>query len=154
MGGLIATYLTVKYKQVKRLVLAAAAFEYLQFNNGEVDVVNSLKTTPDILKKYTPGNVISRVLSQPITAYKEFMDLSAMVKDLPKQITIPTLVIQGTEDEIVPPSSSQKIYQVINSKHKELEMMEGFDHDLFRGNKKEVTIGKVETFLKKPIINI
>lgn len=154
MGGLIASFLAVKYKEVKRLVLAAAAFEYLQFNNGEVNVVDSLKITPNIIKQYSPNNVISRILSQPLSTYKEFMDLSAMLQEIPKQITIPTLVIHGSKDEIVPPSSSQRIYKEINNKNKELVIVNDATHDLFHDEKKEEAIKCVEQYLKKIIISI
>jgi len=152
MGGLIASYLAVKYKQVKRLVLAAAAFEYLQFIDGNINITESLKLAPNIIKTYNPSDIISRILSQPVTAYKQFIDLSAMLKGIPKQITIPTLVIHGTKDEIVPVTSSEKIYQLINNKNKELVLLEDYTHDIFRGDKKDKPIKIVETFLKKYIV--
>ncbi len=149
MGGLIASYLAVKYKQVKKLVLASAAFQYLQCADGNINVVESLKITPNIIKTYNPNDIINRVVSQPVTAYKQFMDLTAMLQNIPSQITIPTLVIHGTSDDIVPADSSKKIYQLINNKNKELVLLEGYSHDLFRGDKKDKPIRAVEIFLKK-----
>ena len=39
MGGVIASHLASKYKEVKKLVLAAPAFHYLAFTGDHVDVI-------------------------------------------------------------------------------------------------------------------
>ena len=41
MGGVIASYLASKYKEVTKLVLAAPAFHYLAFNGDKVDVAKA-----------------------------------------------------------------------------------------------------------------
>ena len=38
MGGVIATHLASKYKEVKKLVLAAPAFRYFDFKEGNFDI--------------------------------------------------------------------------------------------------------------------
>lgn len=42
MGGVISTYIASKYKEVKKLVLAAPAFHYLKFKNDKPDIIESI----------------------------------------------------------------------------------------------------------------
>ena len=62
MGGVIATYLATKYKEVKKLVLAAPAFQYLKVENEKLKISSSIKSTPDIVKTYGRNEIISRLL--------------------------------------------------------------------------------------------
>ena len=65
MGGVIASYLASKYKQVKKLVLAAPAFHYLAFKGDKVDVLESIKKLPNLFKNYNPEEVLSRLFKVP-----------------------------------------------------------------------------------------
>ena len=75
MGGVIASYLASKYKQVKKLVLAAPAFHYLSFKGNKVDVIESIKKLPNLFKNYDPEEVLSRLFKIPVPTIKEFMKL-------------------------------------------------------------------------------
>jgi len=73
MGGVIASYLASKYKEVTKLVLAAPAFHYLAFNGDKVDVAKSIKKLPKLFKNYKPEEVLSRFFKIPIPTIREFM---------------------------------------------------------------------------------
>lgn len=149
MGGVIATYLASKYKQVKKIILAAPAFHYLNVIKNELNVGKSLKIAPKIIKDYGSDEVIARMLKFNISVIKEFMTLVKEYYDYPKYVTCPVLILQGKNDSLVPITSSEYVYKNIKSKKKKLIFLEGVTHDVFRDQNKEKLFILIEKFLKK-----
>ena len=75
LGGVIATYLATKFKEVKKLVLAAPAFQYLDVLGDDVSIKNSIKLAPQIIKTYGGSELISRFLKLNVKTTKEFTGL-------------------------------------------------------------------------------
>ena len=117
MGGVIATYLACRYKQVKKLVLAAPAFHYLNVIKDDLNVGESLKIAPKI-KDYGSDEIIARILKLNVSVLKEFMDLVKEYYDYPKELTCKLLILQGKSDNLVPVSSSEYVYEKANQKIK------------------------------------
>ena len=46
MGGVIATYLASKYKEVTKLILAAPAFEFFKFKDNKISLKNAINSFP------------------------------------------------------------------------------------------------------------
>ena len=148
MGGVLAARLASKYKQVKKLVLLAPAFRYLEFKEDEVDVVKSITKLPTLAKEYK-DEFVSRIQKMPLPSIKEFMNTVRHNEDSLKNIYIKTLIIQGTSDNLVPQETADFIYDLIPTNEKEVLMCEGVNHDIFRSNKKEQITNEIIEFLKK-----
>lgn len=148
MGGVIATYLSTKYRQVKKLVLGAPAFHYLNVEKENINVIESLKTAPKLLEDYKGDEIISRFLKLNVGTLKEFTTLVKEYYDSPKDVICPVLILQGNKDNIVPISSSEYVYESLNKNVKKLVIIDGVTHDIFRTNKKEEIFEIVEDFLK------
>lgn len=148
MGGVLAARLASKYKEVKKLVLLAAAFRYLEFKEDEVDVVKSITKLPGLAKEYK-DEFVSRMQKMPLPSIKEFMNTVRHNETSLKNIYIKTLIIQGTSDNLVPQETADFIYDLIPSQEKEVLMCEGVNHDIFRSNKKEQITKEIIEFLKK-----
>lgn len=148
MGGVLAARLATKYKEIKKLVLLAAAFRYLEFKEDEIDVVKSLTKVPTLAKEYK-DEFISRLQKMPIQSIKEFMNTVKDNEETLKYINIPTLIIQGTDDNLVPPETAEFIYNEIKSQEKEILKEDGVNHDIFRSNKKASITNEIIRFLKK-----
>ena len=131
MGGVIASYLASKYKQVKKLVLAAPAFHYLAFKGDKVDVLESIKKLPNLFKNYNPEEVLSRLFKVPAPTIREFMKLVEEHTGDVKNITCPTLILHGDKDDIVPYDSVLYVYDNIKSKSVTLIELRTLTHDLF-----------------------
>jgi len=131
MGGVIACHLACKYKEVKKLVLAAPAFRYFTFKNDKLDLIASIKSTPEIIKDYTLDVVISRLFKVPATTALEFMSLVKEQEQTPCNITCPTLILQGKDDKIVPVDSSKYVHENIKSKVNHLYTLDNVTHDVF-----------------------
>ena len=149
MGGVIATYLASKYKEIKKLVLAAPAFQYLNVIKDDLNVAKSLKIAPKVIKDYGSDEIIARMLKLNITVIKEFMEFVKEHYNYPKYVTCPLLIIQGDNDSLVPVSSSEYVYNSVKSKIKKLIVLEGVTHDIFRDTTKEKIFKLVENFLKR-----
>lgn len=148
MGGVLACYLASKYKEVKKLVLAAPAFKYLTFGEENFELLHALKNSPLLFKDYKKEEIISRLVQFPTSVIKEFTSLVELNQDTPSKISIPTLIIQGDNDKIVPITSSQYVYDKLSSKRKKLYIVEGVTHDMFRSDKVDEVIREVLKFLK------
>ncbi len=137
MGGVIACHLAKKYPQIKKLVLAAPAFRYFSFKNNKFDLVDSLKKATTLFKDYKADVVISRIFKIPIPTAVQFMRLVEEHHNDPKGITCPTMIIQGTNDKIVPQDSSLYVHDNLKSKINILINVNGVTHDVFHGDRNE-----------------
>lgn len=151
MGGVIATYLASKYKEVKKLVLAAPAFHYLKFKDNKPDIINSIKFSPEVIKEYKADVILNRIFLLPKNAIKEFMHLISEYYDSPRNVSIPTLIIIGSKDNIVPFSSARYVNESLLSKDKELLLVKGINHDIFRSKRKDEVTLEIIDFLKNGV---
>lgn len=148
MGGVLACYLAANYKEVKKLVLAAPAFKYLTFEEENFKLLTAIKNSPKVLKDYKAEDVFSRILQFPVSVVKEFMNLVDESQELPSKITCPTLLIQGTSDQIVPVKSSEYVFDNLKSKNKKMIILDGVTHDIFRSKELDNLTNKIKVFLK------
>ena len=109
MGGVIACYLATKHKEVKRLVLAAPAFTHLAAKE-EGGILAAIGKSPDVIKEYGTEEFLTRIRKLPITAVSEFFKLVDKYKKTPSSISIPVMILHGTEDKIVPIDSSNDVF--------------------------------------------
>lgn len=148
MGGVISTYIASKYKEVKKLVLAAPAFHYLKFKNDKPDIIESIIFSPEVIKEYKADVIFSRWFNLPKHAVREFMNLVSENYKCPKDVYVPTLIIHGTRDNLVPSSSVNYVYNNLSSNYKELLEVKGINHDIFRSDRKEEVTNLIIKFFK------
>lgn len=147
MGGIIASHIASKYPEVKKLVLAAPAFKYFTFKNDKLDILQSIKKVPHLFRDYDKDIVLSRISKVPLLTVKEFINLAdTHINDI-KKIEIPTLILHGIKDEIVPIDSVNYVYNNISSKSVTLILLENLTHDLFINDRYEEVKKLIEDFL-------
>jgi esterase/lipase len=147
MGGVLATHISSKYKEIKKLVLVAPAFKYLDDDEKLYDKIDTLvKNGPNIVKTYKAKELLSRILKVSIPMVIEFTKLVELSKNEPLGIKIPTLIIQGMSDIIVPFTSSQFVYDSIKSK-RWIIYLKDVNHDVFNSTKKDIINNEIEKFL-------
>lgn len=147
MGGVLATHAAIKHPIVKKIVLIAPAFEFLSMEDDHA-IAKAIKNGPDILRTYQIREIVSRFLKVSLSQAKEFVKLVELSEPNPSMIKIPTLIIHGTEDNIVPCKSSKKIFNQMNCK-KWLITVDGVNHDVFKGIKVNEINKEIGKFLKK-----
>lgn len=149
MGGVIATKLANKYKEIKKIVLIAASFRYLAYKNGEFDLIKLIKKSKEVFGEYSGNEVITRLIKMPIPVLKEFSNIVNNNQNNLKKIYIPTLIIQGNKDSLVPLETADYIYNSIPTKDKNILIYNGVSHDVFRSSKKDEITNEIIKFLKK-----
>lgn len=145
MGGVLATHAAIKHKEIKKLVLVAPAFRYLSMTDNVVAKV--LMNGPDVVKTYQAKEVVSRALKVSVNQLKEFMKLVDISGHNPEFLNVPTLIIQGLEDQIVPPDSSFEIQKRMKCNN-HLLTLTGVNHDVFESAKVNIINAEIKKFLK------
>lgn len=147
MGGVLATHVANKYKEVKKLVLVAPAFQYIDEDAKVADKIDSLvKNSSNIVKTYKAKDILSRLLKVSIPMVIEFTKLVELSQKEPSSIKIPTLIIQGMSDDIVPFTSSRYVYDNVLGKKWAIYLTD-VNHDVFNSIKKDNVNKEIEKFL-------
>lgn len=149
MGGVIATYLAYKHKEVKKLVLAAPAFTHFASKEAGGMIGATIKGVK-LFKDYDKKEILTRIKKLPISAIPEFLKLIRMYGRYKDKIKVPVLVIQGDSDDLVPFKNTEELYNNIKYDKKIFVKVKDYNHDLFRGKKVDELCEITEKFLKKP----
>jgi acylglycerol lipase len=64
------------------------------------------------------------------------------------EITLPLLIMQGTQDRISDPSSSKLLFDGVSSKDKTMKLYEGFYHEIFNDPERRQVFSDMEAWLK------
>ena len=78
--------------------------------------------------------------------------MNAYLREQADQITLPTLILQGTADATIVPSGAQSLYDKIKSEKKQLIFYEGFYHEPFNEIGRERVIVDVVSFIEKLLV--
>ncbi len=131
MGGILVGYLASKYKEVKKIVFLNAAFHYLNLKQNKIDILNH-KEYKDYLE------VLTRVVHTTIPFFLEFTKLVKAEQTCLDKITCSTLILQSTNDQVVPIENGIMIYDKLKSTDKYLTYLNGDRHQLFFGDNKDI----------------
>ena len=145
MGGVIASYLAGRYKEVKKVVLAAPSFRYLTVSSS-ANTKEKVKKGIALIKNNDRDEIITRFLKLPLSSIKEFTSLISEYKNSYLNIKVPVLILHGDKDTVVPLKSSQNIYEKMENPDKKLIVLKGITHDVFRESSID-TLQEVKDFL-------
>lgn len=150
MGGLLAGYLAANYKEIDKLVLSAPAYDGLIFTDKGIDYHNGLKVGLRLIKDKdsTNSEVVKRIFRVAPKVTKELICLMQERREDIKNIHIPILLLHGTNDEIVPISSTEKLFKTIDSKTKIFIKIENITHPIYRTLRKEIACKYTTEFLR------
>lgn len=150
MGGVIASTLASKYKRVKKLVLLAPGFEYVNMEQIKKDFKNYFTNKTEYTESMD-GIVVSdkfmKMIRVPLSTIFEFTKLVKACKDDIKNVECKTLIMHGVLDEVVPPSGSEYAYNNIGSKDKYFTKIDGIRHRILASKKKEEVSKYITSFL-------
>ena len=131
MGGVIASHLATKYKEIKKLVLAAPAFEYFGYEHGKLSYSSLIHKPQQIVKQYGVRLALNRMFKLPLSCVMELRKLVNTYYECPKYINIPTLIFWGENDNVVPKESVEYVYETIKENRKLIYVKES-THNLFK----------------------
>ncbi|WP_102349551.1 alpha/beta hydrolase [Bacillus sp. Marseille-P3661] len=150
MGGIISAHLATKYP-INKLVLLSAAAYYLNPKQMLIDVKDM---TIDGLRGNLAENVLykryrKKFKETPISATFQFQKLVKALRPSLQQLDIPTLVVQGEIDGVVPKKSADYIYQTIPTNDKELLFLENSKHHVCHDADQHQLFAAIERFLRE-----
>jgi esterase/lipase len=94
-----------------------------------------------------PENPHINYLRNPISGVKELMELMDELSKRLDRIEVPALLIQASDDPVVHPEGSKRVYQGLGSQDKELIMFNSHRHGILRGDVSERVFARVLEFL-------
>ena len=89
--------------------------------------------------------------SQPAETAAEMIKADQMLEKCFPMITLPVLIIHGTEDKATQPAGSQFFYDTAGSTDKTLKLYEGHYHDLLNDVDKEIVLGDIQNWINERI---
>lgn len=148
MGGIIAGYLATRFP-IQKLVLLSAAAYYINPKQLVSDIKLMLR---DGLNKNLHKNELylrykKKIVDTPLSATIEFRKLVRKIRPLLNRINVPTLIVQGECDGIVPVKSAHYLNQVISSTQKRLLFLPCAKHHVCYGGDQETLFKEVDSFL-------
>ena len=128
MGGILASILGIKYKEVKKIVFINAPFKYLNLKQNRIDIIEN-KDYKDYL------DVLNKQINTSIPFFLEFTKLVKNYHDNLNRIQkhVKVLVLQSEKDELV---SIENGINIINNLkvNKFLTYIVKEKHSFFEGN--------------------
>jgi len=149
LGGLIAARYVEKGGKAKMLILSSPGLDYdrKEVSDNLVTLAKVLsaiipilpmsnRINPDLLSRnkdavyrYTHDPLVHDKIS--VALARDFFVESQKAVEEAGKISIPTLVLIGTEDKVTPPNGARKFYENLNSKDKKLIEYKGAYHEIF-----------------------
>ena len=125
MGGVIAAYLAATSPNVKKLILLAPAFQYLN-----MDAITSMITKSAASWFSSDARLAQNEIAIPKSFYSAFTEVIKQCKPYIARVNCPVLLLHGDEDEVISMKSSIYAYDRIPHKQKKLIMFHGGHHRL------------------------
>jgi alpha-beta hydrolase superfamily lysophospholipase len=165
MGGLIATcYLLDHQADFKGAVISAPAIKIAE------SITPTTITLSKILSKLAPGmgmlaldasnichdpQVVSAYVNDPLVFHAktparlaaEMLRGMLRVDAEVSKISLPFIVVQGSEDKLVDPRGAQMLYDRASSTDKTIKVYEGLYHEVFNEPERARVLADVETWL-------
>ena len=141
MGGVLASYVASRHKEVKKLVLINAAFNYINLKQNKIDIINNKD-----FSKY--NHLLEKALRTSPLFIVEFTKLVKKHKHVLENVVCETLVLQSNADEIIPFETGNEIYIKLGSEKKYLTTLRDCSHVPLVGERKEEISEYIRLFLK------
>jgi acylglycerol lipase len=101
---------------------------------------------PEIVRMMNEDPLITDE-TQPLQTVAEMVRADERIEREFTLITLPVLIMHGTDDKATRPSGSQLFYDTAGSKDKTLKLYEGHFHDLLNDVDRELVIADIESWI-------
>lgn len=143
LKGVISISAPLRLQNIASRFSSAVVFwnkilDRMQVKSGKKEFVENNPDNPDI-----------NYLRNPVHGVYQLERLMGTLERRLEKIDIPTLIIQGSDDPVVDPSSAREIYNRIDNREKEIVMIESARHGIVRGEEALQVAEHIDRFLKK-----
>ncbi len=165
MGGLIASYYLLDHRaDFKGAVLSApsikasdgiskaaiATGKILSIITPKAGLLkldaDGISRDPEVVRAYNKDPLVFHGKT-PARSAAELLRAMQRVTAEADKITLPFIVLQGSEDELVNPAGAQMLYDKASSNEKTLKLYEGQYHEVFNEPERDRTLKDVENWL-------
>ena len=152
MGGMFALYFAARYSDRIRGIVPINACVFL--NDPDLARVvfdpEAPATVPGVGSDIKAEGVEELVYPEvPVPPVKEFMAIMRVTDDLLPTITTPALILQSTEDHVVPPENGPHILEKLGSEDKELVWLENSYHVATLDNDADLIVERTASFIRE-----
>ena len=154
-GCLVLSASANKQKNIEGVISISAP---LKLQNYAINLVPTISTLNLVLKKFGgsgwelfdhhPENPHINYQKNPLAGLQQLRLLMEKTEEVLPQITIPTLIIQGSNDTTVNPDSANIIFQSISSEQKKLVLFNRTRHGILNGPGSDEIFACVSQFIK------
>jgi len=131
LGGVLSTLLASLNEGIDGLVLIAPALKVDGILPKLVPILKYFMKDREIdVEKVQEQYDVKRTkyAREPVSVYHELFKVQKQARNKLRNITIPTIIIQGTDDKTINPENGKLAYDGISSTDKQLFMVEGGEH--------------------------
>ena len=107
---------------------------------------NNISRDPEVVKAYVNDPLVFHGKTPARLAAELLKAMLRVTKEADK-ITLPFILLQGSEDKLVDPGGAQTLYDEASSKDKTIRIYEGLYHELFNEPERGRVLKDVETWL-------
>ncbi|MDO9546998.1 MAG: alpha/beta fold hydrolase [Pelolinea sp.] len=145
MGGVLSLWLAEKYSNISALLLFSTALSV-----GKLKYSKLLKYFSPIIDKNIPDDELAwkGYTVYPLWAADQFYRLTKNVKRNLSDVITPTIIFQGAFDKTIDSSNMRLIYDGIQSKTKQMEVMNNSGHVMLLDQEIEIIKIKTQAFLQ------
>jgi acylglycerol lipase len=165
MGGLISCYYLLDHQaEFKGAILSAPAVK-VSVNISSTTITmgkmlsviapkagvlaldpTGISRDPEVVKAYVDDPLVFHGKT-PARLAAEMLKAMQRVTEEVEKITLPIIVVQGSEDKLVDPDGAQMLYDKAGSKDKTLKIYQGAYHEVHNEPERETMFKDVETWL-------
>ncbi len=155
-GCLVLSASAHMQKEIEGVISISAP---LKLQNYAINLVPTISTLNLVLKKFGgsgwelfdhhPENPHINYQKNPLAGLQQLRLLMEKTEELLPQVTVPTLIIQGSNDTTVNPDSAHIIFQSISSEQKKLIFFNRTRHGILNGPGSEEIFITVNQFIKE-----
>ena len=109
--------------------------------------VNTISRDPEVVEAYVNDPLVFHGKT-PARLAAELLSAMLRITAEAGKITLPIIVVQGSEDKLVDPSGAQMLYDKASSKDKTLKIYEGLYHEVFNEPEHNQVLKDVEEWLE------
>jgi alpha-beta hydrolase superfamily lysophospholipase len=113
--------------------------------NNEVDP-KSLSRIPEVVEAYRTDPLVHNKIS--LRMYSEWTDACKRIFEHAREITLPFLILAGTDDRLIDPEGSRELHQ-LDPSVSELRLLEGRYHEPFNDLDNEEVFSVIAHWLAK-----
>jgi acylglycerol lipase len=107
---------------------------------------NDISRDPEVVKAYVNDPLVFHG-KMPARLAAELLKAMLHVTAEADKITLPFIIVQGSEDKLVDPGGAQMLYEKASSKDKTIRVYEGLHHEVFNEPERARVLKDVEAWL-------